>query len=357
MPSVYVTWKGRCPDRDCRDAICGRIDEIACLSDALLVQSSRRTYDDRPEGVVLAEEGLFPPECVARLEDGLVRVSHLHLGGTAFRLADPRNLYPGEDHVSFVFATLHEGPGASPIRPGADGVLVLAEDAEQCKLYRNPIIQTADLYLQTPSIHLRYFAEGWMDQLLAFLRHFHMPELSYWRYRDLPGSDRFADIDPADVAGRNRAWTEVRAALIEEVAKWIPMGLELGAMRQHLLRTGQLPLAWLTKPYKPLPIQLEIAEGIDRSETLELIRWMIFDRAAFEAAAREAVLRAAKGLNLHYVPLHFNGRTLALKSTFEPDDEVLRVETRFAPEGTGDHAIAADEVAEPAPRGDPQTED
>jgi hypothetical protein len=44
------------------------------------------------------------------IANGRVRLSHLHLAGTEFRLADPRNLYAGNDRASFVFASLLTEP-------------------------------------------------------------------------------------------------------------------------------------------------------------------------------------------------------------------------------------------------------
>jgi hypothetical protein len=99
--------------------------------------------------------------------DELVRVSRVRLYGAEFRLCDPRNLYPDEDRVSFVFASVRgEGDDASE----HSGVLVQYEDAEQCKLYRNPLIREGAFFLCKSNVHLRYFAEGSMDRLLAFVR-------------------------------------------------------------------------------------------------------------------------------------------------------------------------------------------
>jgi hypothetical protein len=73
-------------------------------------------------------------------------------------------------------------------------------------------------------VHLRYFAEGWMDRLLAFVRHFYMPQLPYWRYEELPGADSFSHIDPSDLEGREQAWAEVKQNLAEETAEWVQRG-------------------------------------------------------------------------------------------------------------------------------------
>jgi hypothetical protein len=228
---------------------------------------------------------------------------------------------------------------------------VLVEDAEQCKLYRNPLIQAANFYLTTPNVHLRYFAENWMDRLLAFIRHFYMPGLHYWRYGDLPGADRFAHIDPDDWQGRDQAWIEVKRALVEEAAEWVPKGRELAAMWEHVRRAGTLPGWWLSQPYQPL--QLDIAgEPANEEEKRELAMLLIFSRADFEQAARAAIFGAGKGLDLHHVPLRFRDLALSLRTALDPTGTTLHVEVRFASPDASPHPVAADEVAAP-PSGSP----
>jgi len=101
-----------------------------------------------------------------------------------------------------------------------------------------PLIRERALFLCKPNVHLRYFAEGWMDRLLAFVRHFYMPQLPYWRYEELPGADSFSHIDPSDHEGREQAWAEVKQNLAEETAEWVPKGRELVALFEHARRSG-----------------------------------------------------------------------------------------------------------------------
>lgn len=225
------------------------------------------------------------------------------------------------------------------------GTLVLVEDAERCKLYRRyPLIQAADYYLCTPRVHLRYFAEKWMDLLLAFIRRFHMPEMHYWRWIDLPGDDLFPNIDPSDSAGRERAWQEVKLGLVAEAAEWMPKGLELGAMLEHLRRTGEMPPRWFTDQYQPLRLEISLQPNGD-DEKGELQGLLRSTHAEFEEAARNAVFSAGKGLNLHHVPLNFGGTHLSLRTALEPRGDTLRVEVRYATADLPDHAVAADEAA------------
>ena len=69
----------------------------------------------------------------------------MHLSGAEFRLADPRDLYPEDDRVSFVFAAV-SAPDGTCAPPEHSGVLVQYEDATQCKLYTNPRIQQGPLF-------------------------------------------------------------------------------------------------------------------------------------------------------------------------------------------------------------------
>jgi hypothetical protein len=349
MPSVYVTWKGQCTDLGRRLIISDHIEDVGKLADALLGQSSCAKGGGELAGDGVADAGLFPADCVEPIGDDLVRVPRARVYGTEFRLSDPRDLYPGEDRVSFLFAAVYDRAEAWP-RPEHNGVLVLVEDAEQCKLYKNPLIQKANFYLCSPRIHLRYFAETWMDSLLAFIRHFYMPELHYWRYADLPGADQFAHIDPdGDWEGRAQAWTQVKRALVEEAAEWVPKGRELRAMYEHVLRAGELPGWWLSKPYEPLALDI-VAMPANEDEKRELVLLLIFSRAAFEQAAREAIFCAGKGLDLHHVPLHFNGMNLSLRTSLDPVGNKLSVEVRVTTPELPPHAIAADETAAPGSR-------
>jgi hypothetical protein len=342
LPSVYVSWNGRCPI-SARLAVGERIQEVGKLADALFDQSSCKWYGWRLEGEGLAEEELFPAEWVEPVGDGLVRVSHVHLFGAEFRLADPRDLYPGEDRVSFVFARLLDQGQPPAARPEDSGVVVLFEDATECDRFRGPLIQNARFFLRRPSIHLRYFGEAWMDQLLAFIRHFHMPELHYWRHTELPGADRFAHIEASDTTRRDEAWEQVKDALVREAAEWVPKGRELRAMHEHVLRAGTVPSWWLAKPYAPLALELTVvAESEDAKQ--ELLSLLMPAQADFEVAARNAIFGAGKGLDLHHVPLRFGETNLSLKTSLGVAGDKLHVDVRLATPDLPDHAIAMAEA-------------
>ena len=71
--------------------------------------------------------------------------------------------------------------------PDLSGTLVTVEDHEECRLCRAPRIAAAQCFLLPYATqHLRYHLEPEFDLLMAYVRHFHMPTLEYWRYRTLP---------------------------------------------------------------------------------------------------------------------------------------------------------------------------
>ena len=303
----------------------------------------------RIDGIVVADKALFPPTCVKQISEDLVRVPSVYLRGNLFRLADSSDSYWGEDRVSFVFASIPDAQNLSRSAPGADGVLVLVEDANQSKRYEDPIIAGADCYLRTPSVHLRYFAEGWMDRLLEFMRHFHMPALRYWNNGYLSGAGKYAGIDPNDKLAREKAWRKVLTGLLDAIENYLPkeldesLGLEIPAMREHLLRNGEIPLSWWTTPYERVPIEFGIADDLSARERAVVSLCLLFAHAEFEASARQSIRDAGKGLNLSHVPLRFNGTGLTLKSHFNAGDQILHVEVRPIRDGMLNHAVAEDE--------------
>ena len=148
-----------------------------------------------------------------------VQVPAFRLYGITFRLYDPRRLYPGEDTMSFTF--LH-----APDFHAFDGQLVHAYPRIECAQLDGELIQQADWYLETPSIHLRYYLEEWFDLLMTWIKIFYMPELEYWRNELL---NRFHEIkEPIDrlisSEGREQAKEIVFEYLLEsfteEADRW-----------------------------------------------------------------------------------------------------------------------------------------
>jgi len=109
----------------------------------------------------------------------LLSLSRLRLFGIDFQLFDPRNLYPNSERLSFVFLE-------NPELPALTGLLAQVENRAQCHLYSSEVIRSADWYLSTPTIHLRYYLEEWSNLLFGWVKYFFVPDLYYWRYESLP---------------------------------------------------------------------------------------------------------------------------------------------------------------------------
>lgn len=230
MGSVNIHWNGRCADAAMRSALLGKIGELSELSHAQFdTPPEARNFSHTINGEILIDPALLEgtglempaeshapggldlraagPLGVAKPQGpaDFLRVSNVWLEGIEFRLFDGRGLYPGEDRMSFVFAFFDE-------YPALDGSLVFVEDATQCKLYRNQAVQQADFYLTSPTIHLRYYCEKWIDNLLAWIKRFYIPELTWWHYEPLTGYEAWASMDPANAEVRDAAWRFSSAA-------------------------------------------------------------------------------------------------------------------------------------------------
>jgi hypothetical protein len=222
-----VSWNGSCPQRPVRDALIAQIEPIAQLSHSYLDEGPAISfYDERVEGQVVVPEavGAHYPGAVLLPDDDdpgassgielravgplrrditisgpLYQVPAIDLHGIAFRLYDGRGLYPDEDILSFVFATI---PG-SAADPGGGIVQVLPAD------HRNRVnraaAREATCCLLAPSVHLRDYCEDWINLLLGTVKYFFVPDLHWWAYEDCPGYPALEAVleshadDPADV--------------------------------------------------------------------------------------------------------------------------------------------------------------
>jgi hypothetical protein len=234
MGSVYVRWTGRCIDVEARTKLLEKVADFALLSLNYFEEfGAFQRYNGTLEGRILLSPDLLqgtglelPAE--ARSPGGLelraagplgppkpaspnqfLTASQVHLEGLEFQLYDGRCLYPGADRISFVFATFDE-------YPALDGSLVYVEDEEQCRLYSNDQIQTAQAFLDAPNIHLRYYYEKWIDNFLGWVKHFFIADLQYWRYEPNPGYQRFQDL-PHDDATREALWQALKEGFCAEV--------------------------------------------------------------------------------------------------------------------------------------------
>jgi hypothetical protein len=219
MPSVCVSWGATCTSPDVQAGLLADLAIVAARSAArlrgpapkrpdVLVKMTAlrgegepelpavRTWEETVRGQILIGPGLAadPAHAVdeaSRLGAplvatgegrGLLRLESAHLFGLDFRLFDPRALYPHEDRLSFVFL-------GCPELPAFDGRIAWVLDHAEAQLYDADAIRAADRVVVSPEIHFRYYLEQWTDQLLALVKYFFIPGLTYWRGETLPGWD------------------------------------------------------------------------------------------------------------------------------------------------------------------------
>jgi hypothetical protein len=178
MPSVYATWSGSCRDAAARRQLLDHVEALAAVSHAYLDDRPLLRYGGRLEGPVLINAAALPAQPASIgltvVSDTLCALDHASLEGIEFRLFDGRGLYPDEDRMSFVFLVNDN--------PALDGCLVYVENEAECQKYSDPAVRTARWYLGVPNIHLRYYLEDWLDLVMAWVKRYFIPDLSYWRH-------------------------------------------------------------------------------------------------------------------------------------------------------------------------------
>ena len=70
------------------------------------------------------------------------------------------------------------------------------------------------ILLLRPEVHLRYSLEKWFDYLLGGIKHFHIPNLDYWRYAANPGYGEWNGV-PRTIGQIQAFWRNVERKLRE----------------------------------------------------------------------------------------------------------------------------------------------
>jgi hypothetical protein len=174
-----------------------------------------KQFDQTIAGDILMSKHLFPsPPSSPKLtsvNETFYSLPGVSLRGVEFRLYDGRNLYEGDDRMSFVFCLDDD--------PQIDGLMVYVEEQAECRKYQDERIQRADYLLNVPHIHLRYYLEEWVDQLMGWSKYHYAKNLEYWRYEDMwvdqdDLTDHFAQI------GKSEYFEILKLRLEYEVESW-----------------------------------------------------------------------------------------------------------------------------------------
>lgn len=208
MSSVDVVWKGNCRDPEARYRLLGYLHRLARASESYLRRGERpylslvgegheappraniEVIDETLQGPILISSAIGPhPETlvaraleagltVSASDDGgpqLIVLDAVRLRGLDFKLFDPRELYPDNDRMSFVFVEC-------PEHHFLDGRLVEVKTRED------------KVYLASPSIHLRAYLEDWTDCLFAWIRFFLMGDFWWQRREELQGYSDYRGV-------------------------------------------------------------------------------------------------------------------------------------------------------------------
>ena len=149
------------------------------------VQNLRATRPELFGSGRAAGEAAYVVNLHGRDEETFFRASRVHVRGINFRIYDPRELYPGEDRVSFTFITDMDPPIFNGAicecfhRTRSPGLI----DFEQ--------LGRADWYVRNPEIHLRRYLERWFEQLLSWIKLFIVPSLQWWLHTNNAGYDDY----------------------------------------------------------------------------------------------------------------------------------------------------------------------
>ena len=137
MPSVDVTWSGQCPDQNAQENLCRKLKTVAELSHSYFGDETPIKYFDQViEGNILINGGLVGENITCKSAERIIHeyiakrdeevedlldaifetttesesrrdvfyaVKKANLYGIEFCLYDPRDIYCGDNRISFVF--------------------------------------------------------------------------------------------------------------------------------------------------------------------------------------------------------------------------------------------------------------
>ena len=172
MGSVGTNYEGKLTSRKAQERLARRICLIGEAVSPALNATSRAVDTVLPFPVLIRVPGS---------EEETVEIGDVHVVGAELTLMDFRR-----DWHRYPFTFIRDVGRGHLALPDLTGKMVTVEDREECRFYMSPRIREAQCFLLPyASQHLRYQLEAEFDLLLAYVRCFHAPELTYWRYAPL----------------------------------------------------------------------------------------------------------------------------------------------------------------------------
>lgn len=227
LPSVDVVWKGNSRNPQIRYRLLGYLHRLASLSDGYLRQgeppfalslmgeehaapsrANVEAIDHDVAGTISISSWISPhPETlVTRAREAgltviepegegphLIVLDRVRLRGIDFKLFDPNGLNSGAGRMSFVFLECPEfhfldGRLVEIVRSDGKG------ETESQRRGGIDALRTGNIYLRSPSIHLRSYLEDWTDCLFSWTRYFVVGDFWWQRREEIQGYSDYRGV-------------------------------------------------------------------------------------------------------------------------------------------------------------------
>jgi hypothetical protein len=234
--SVIATWVGKCSATSVRDELCLKMTELGEFSHNFFTPTRPlvKQFNHTIEGDILISQHVFPSPPTSpkltRVSERYFSLQSVPLLGVEFQLYDGRGLYSGDDRMSFVFCVDDD--------PQLNGIMVYVEEREACLTYREELIKQADYLLEVPHVHLRYYLEEWLDQLMGWVKYHYLEGLDYWRYEDIwvdPDTlkQQFGEVE------KEKYWDILKLRFQYEVESWTGIAEEAAQFWNSVRQTRE----------------------------------------------------------------------------------------------------------------------
>lgn len=226
MPTVELFWNGQCHGMKIQQSLCLKMSELYEISARLYKgyfqgDIKKMQFDgDAIPGKVLLSSFLFYnqtiPSTLEKVGQNLYASERISLYGIQFPLFDPRKfnsplMLAHDDYLGFIFLRSAD--------PELNGRMV--EVLDPSKYLGGSEAKDCQYLLVTPQIDLRYYLERWIGELLGWVKHFYVPNLSYWAWVDNPGYAGYEQISPDDCRSRDEIFFYLHDAFKQEAEAWI----------------------------------------------------------------------------------------------------------------------------------------